>query len=164
VNRALVSNHQGFFVTSISLTSVISLIAILFSFVWAERIKKNQTKVITVLLALVSLSQFDTLMGSARIHIYLITFFSVLAGVEPTNSLNLRKGHKIFFVSSAMIFVILLLEDLMKLPFDINRTAFGVLYILGCTMLLFYKPKKVRSRLGYIAIWMAYAVNWVIHS
>ena len=143
------------------MTLIVSLGTILFGFIWAARTKKPLTQRITVLLSAAALLQYDTLIGLAPFSFYVITFASVLAGVEPGNSLNLKPYQKTFFLLTSFVFVLFTLEMVLSLPFTINRSYFGMAYIIVAFIVWFLGGKKVKTRLGYMVVWFGIAFDWV---
>ncbi len=146
------------------MTLIISLGSILFAFVWAVGIKRPLTQRITVFLAFVSLLQFDTFIGLSTYSFYAITFASILAGIEPGNSLNLKPYQKNFFLATSYIFILFTLENILNFPFTINRAYFGGLYLLVAGIVVLKGFKRVRSRVGVIVIWAGFALNWLLTS
>lgn len=144
------------------MTLIVSIGTILFGFIWAASTKKPQTQRITVLLAGSALLQYDTFIGLAPYSFYIITFASVLAGVEPSNSLNLKPYQKSFFLFTSFIFVLFTLEMALTLPFVIDRFYFGIAYMISAILVWFLGSKKLKSRLGYMVIWFGIAFDWVM--
>jgi len=140
----------------------IILSSVLFGFIWAGRIRKRQTKLITVFLALASLSQLDPFIGVAQFSVYLITVASMLAAAEPSNSINLRSHQKAFFIVSAIPFVLLTLLDLSQISLQVDKRYLASVYLLMAFAQLLYKRKKLRSRLGVIVIWAGIALSWLL--
>ena len=126
------------------MSTIISLGTILFGLIWSQQVLKPLTRRITVMLAITALLQFDTLIGLSSYSIYFITFASIMAGVEPSNSFYLRPYEKNFFLFSSLLFVALSIDSLLDISFQINDY------------------NRVKSRLGFIIIWAGFAINWLL--
>lgn len=146
------------------MTHIVSLGSILFAFIWALKVERPLTQRVTAFLAFSSLLPFDSFIGLAPYSFYFITFASILAGIEPGNSLNLKSYQKNFFLVTSFVFVLFALQEILKFPFTINKGYFGFLYLLSAAFIVFEGFKKVNTRLGVIVIWAGYAFNWVLSS
>ena len=144
------------------MSTIISLGTILFGLIWSQQVPKPLTRRITVLLAITALLQFDTLIGLSSYSIYFITFASIMAGVEPSNSFYLRPYEKNFFLFSSLLFVALSIDSLLDISFQINRVYFGLVYLFAAVILLINDYNRVKSRLGIIIIWSGFAINWLL--
>ena len=144
------------------LSILISIGTILFGLVWASRLRKKQTKSVTIVLALATLTQHDHYIGLDEYSLFIIAAGSLLAGVEPSNSINLKPFQKAYFLIASLIFIILALASIISLPIPINKSYLAILYLSMSLCLLIHKSRKLRSRLGIVVIWAGIVTTWLI--
>lgn len=123
---------------------------------------KPQTRYITVFLAISSILYLERFFGIAPYGYLVFAFASILASVEPSNSLNLKVHHKTFFVAMGVAIVLLAAAKFLQFEQYIPKYIFGFLYCLFLGgFVLRDKKKKLKSRYGVLIVWLATALKWM---
>lgn len=124
--------------------------------------RKPITRYITVFLAISSVIYLEPFVGIAPYGYLIYAFASILASVEPGNSLNLKVRHKTFFVAMGIVIVLLATAQFLEFQQYIPVYVLGLLY---CSVLAYFlindKKKKLRSRYGILLVWLATALKWI---
>mgnify|MGYP005812971401 CR=1 FL=1 len=123
---------------------------------------KPLTRYITVFLAISSVLYLDRFIGIAPFGYLIYAFASILASVEPNNSLNLKVHHKTFFVAMGVVIVLMAAANFLEFDRFIPAYILGFLYCLILGLFLFKdKKKKLKSRYGILVVWLATALKWI---
>lgn len=118
------------------------------------------TKVIAIFLAISSVIYLDPLLGIGKFGPYLFAFASIMASIEPSNSLNLKTHHKYFFVATAVVIVLVTASEVLGFSQIVPKYIFGFLYCLVGGMMYFQSPKKLKYRSAVLIVWLAEAIKW----
>lgn len=123
---------------------------------------KPQTRYITVFLAISSILYLEKFFGIAPYGYLVFAFASILASVEPNNSLNLKGQHKTFFVAMGVAIVFLAAARFLQFEEYIPKYILGLLYCLFLGIFVLRdKKKRLKSRYGVLIVWLATALKWM---
>ncbi len=142
------------------IASTITITCAIIGLILARNARKPLTKSVTIFLAIASLIYLDPIIGVGKFGIYVFAFASVMASVEPSNSLNLKPYHKTFFIVTAIVIVLMTTAEVLKIDSLIPKYIFGMLYCITFGTLYFKNPKKLKSRVGILIVWLAEAIKW----
>lgn len=124
--------------------------------------RKPLTRYVTIFLAISSVLYLERFVGIAPFGYLIYAFASILASVEPSNSLNLKSYHKSFFVAMGVVIVLMATANFLKFQQYIPVYILGFLYcmVVG-VFILKDKKRKLKSRYGILLIWLATALKWI---
>lgn len=122
--------------------------------------RKPLTKFIAVFLAISSIIYLDPFFGIGQFGPYIFAFASILASVEPSNSLNLKPHYKYFFVATAAVIVLVTVSEALGFSQIIPRCIFGILYCVVGGIMYLQNPKKLKSRTPVLIVWLGEAIIW----
>lgn len=142
--------------------STITFIACFFAFLWAGGVKKRNTQLATVLLALSSLIEHIPLYGLDNYGGYAFVFFSFFAAIETFNSLRMTVSQRMLFLSCAIVILFFELAYRLSFPFHIPKYPFAMLYLLVFFYTWKVSRKKIHSRLGVLIVWSGLALRWLL--
>lgn len=144
------------------ISSTITLICALSALVLTRFSYKSLTRYITVFLAISSVLYLERFFGIAPYGYLVYAFASILASVEPNNSLNLKVYHKSFFVAMGVAIVLMAFARFLAFEQYIPKYILGFLYCLFLgVFILRDKKKKLKSRYGILVVWLATALKWI---
>ncbi|NVK84164.1 MAG: hypothetical protein HWE21_07575 [Cytophagia bacterium] len=119
------------------------------------------TKSVAVFLALSSVIYLEPFFGIAQFGPYFFAFASILASVEPSNSLYLKPHQKYFFIATAVVIVLVTVSEVLGFSEMIPKYIFGFLYCLVGGIIYLKNPKKLRSRTPVLVVWLGEAIKWL---
>lgn len=142
------------------ISSIITIACAFAALLLVSYARKPLTKNLAIFLALSSLIYLDPFFGIGRFGDYVFAFASILASVEPSNSLNLKPRHKSFFIVTAVVIVLITVSEVLGFSQLIPKYIFGMLYCIVGGALFFRNPKKLRSRSAILVVWLGEALKW----
>lgn len=142
------------------ISSAITIACALLALYLVKFARKPLTRTLSIFLAISSVIYLDPLIGVGQYGSYVFAFASILASVEPSNSLNLKPHHKSFFVITAVVIVLVTVADVLGFGEHIPKYIFGLTYCIVLAILHYRSPKKLRSRSAILVVWLAEAAKW----
>lgn len=125
--------------------------------------RKPLTRYVTIILSMSSIIYLDRFIGLASYGYLIFAFASILASVEPNNSLNLKVRHKTFFLIMGIVVVLLAAANFLKFEQYIPEYILGICYCVALALfLLTDKKKRFKSRYGILVVWMGTAIKWIL--
>ena len=144
----------------VMISSTITIVGALVALFLAARAKKPLTKSVTIALALSSVIYLDPVIGVGQFGYLIFAFVSIMAAVEPSNSLNLKSIHKGFFVTVGVIIVLLAASKFLGFSQLIPKYVLGLLYFITLAILWINDKRKLKSRSGILLVWSVEALKW----
>lgn len=143
------------------LTSTLTLIGAIVALMLSSSTRKPLTKTVTIVLALSSIIYLDPLIGVGQFGYIAFALASILAAVEPSNSLNLKTKHKSFFVAMGVVMVLIAVSEFLGFDHLVPKYAFGLLYAGVLAFFWFTDKRRLKSRSGILLVWLIQAIKWI---
>lgn len=144
--------------------TAITLIAGALGLFWALKARNLFTKATSLLLtatSLLTVVPYQTLQSYVP---FAIGFACIMAGFEPTNSIRIKRYHKVFFGVFGILFAIVAVDSVVTWPYALTLWPVVVTFLLLGGWLLRKDRIMLRTRLGVLSIWAGMSLNCLLSS
>ena len=93
---------------------------------------------------------------------YFMAFTCFIAGFEPGNSRRLQNFHKAFFGISGVVFAFVAIDRVLVWPVNLQFWPLVLIFFGVLGWIVSKDPKKIRTRLGAIAVWCGLGLDHLL--